>query len=161
MKIAQSIVAAAAFALGASAAYADTRNSDKNKSTMEEKASPSTKGKQDEERTHSHSQPDVPAGGGTTARTTKGDPRSSTENLQKQDAAKRNGTAKQDPFSALDTDGDGAISKAEAAGNAELMNNFDRADKNRDGKLSRQEYAAIGKPTPAEKKRAKSETSAR
>jgi hypothetical protein len=49
-------------------------------------------------------------------------------------------------FKALDIDGDGAISKAEAAGNADLVQGFDRADRNRDGKLSRAEYDSIGKP---------------
>jgi Ca2+-binding EF-hand superfamily protein len=59
-------------------------------------------------------------------------------------------------------DGDGMISKAEAAGNAELMNKFDRADKNRDGKLSRQEFADMDKPaTEKKQKRAKSESSSR
>jgi hypothetical protein len=48
-------------------------------------------------------------------------------------------------FKALDIDGDGAISKAEAAGNADLVTGFDRADRNRDGKLSRKEYDSIGK----------------
>ena len=51
-------------------------------------------------------------------------------------------------FRALDIDGDGAISKAEAAGNADLVRGFDRADRNpRDGKLSRAEYDSVGKPT--------------
>ena len=48
-------------------------------------------------------------------------------------------------FKALDLDGDGAISKAEAAGNAQLVNAFDRADRNRDGKLSRAEYETLSK----------------
>jgi hypothetical protein len=36
----------------------------------------------------------------------------------------------------VDIDGDGRISKAEAAGNAELMDLFDRADRDRDGRLT-------------------------
>jgi len=43
-------------------------------------------------------------------------------------------------FRALDLDGDGKISIAEAAGNAPLVTRFDRADRNRDGKLDRKEY---------------------
>src|SRR3954463_14973062 len=36
----------------------------------------------------------------------------------------------------LDIDGDGFVSKAEAAGHEALTVGFDRADRNRDGKLS-------------------------
>ncbi|TAK87127.1 MAG: EF-hand domain-containing protein [Betaproteobacteria bacterium] len=43
-------------------------------------------------------------------------------------------------FKGLDIDGDGLVSKAEAAGNAEVTGAFDRADRNRDGKLSVAEY---------------------
>ena len=32
-----------------------------------------------------------------------------------------------------------------AAGNADLVQGFDRADRNRDGKLSRAEYDSVGK----------------
>ena len=42
----------------------------------------------------------------------------------------------------LDTDGDGTISKAEAAKMAGLAEGFDKADKNKDGKLDAGEYAA-------------------
>lgn len=164
MKFTQSFaLAAGALALTCAGAYADTRSSEKGKTTMEQQGSPSTAGKQTEERTHSHSQPDVPTPGGTTSRNvSKGDPQSSTENLQKQDGKKQGSAdAKKDAFSSLDSDGDGMVSKAEASGNAELMKNFDRADKNRDGKLSREEYAAMNKPAAAEKKRPKTETSSR
>lgn len=44
-----------------------------------------------------------------------------------------------------DIDGDGRISKAEAAGNAELMGMFDRADRDRDGRLTQAEIDAYGK----------------
>lgn len=42
-----------------------------------------------------------------------------------------------------DMDGDGEVSKAEAAGNEPLVLGFFRADRNRDGKLDRQEYEAL------------------
>ena len=46
-------------------------------------------------------------------------------------------------FDKLDHDRDGKISKAEAAGNADLIMGFDRADRNNDGKLSPKEYDAL------------------
>lgn len=42
-----------------------------------------------------------------------------------------------------DMDGDGEISKAEAAGNEPLVIGFHRADRNQDGKLNRREYEAL------------------
>ena len=48
-------------------------------------------------------------------------------------------------FRALDLDGDGYVSLAEAAGDAVVVNRFDRADKNRDGKLSPKEFANLSK----------------
>ena len=56
-------------------------------------------------------------------------------------------------FQALDLDGDGAISLAEAAGNREIVTRFDRADRNRDGKLSRAEYEAMWKAKARPKSR--------
>lgn len=47
---------------------------------------------------------------------------------------------KDEHFRKLDLNGDGAVSLAEAAGNAEVVTKFDKADRNKDGKLSRVEY---------------------
>jgi hypothetical protein len=63
-------------------------------------------------------------------------------------------------FRHLDIDGDGFVSKAEAAGNAPVTLGFDRADRNRDGKLSFAEYDSIGKPRPSAKKTARAQGSA-
>jgi hypothetical protein len=41
---------------------------------------------------------------------------------------------------ALDIDGDGQVSKAEAAGNAQITLGFDRADRNRNGRISTAEW---------------------
>jgi EF-hand domain pair/EF hand len=65
-------------------------------------------------------------------------------------------TEKEAMFRYLDFDGDGFVSKAEAAGNEFATLGFDRADRNRDGKLSFAEYDSIGKPQPARKKGDKS-----
>ena len=43
-------------------------------------------------------------------------------------------------FRKHDMNGDGMVSKAEAAGHYDLMMAFDKSDRNRDGKLSRAEY---------------------
>jgi EF hand/EF-hand domain pair len=64
---------------------------------------------------------------------------------------------KESLFRHLDIDGDGFVSKAEAAGNAPVTVGFDRADRNRDGKLSLAEYDSIGKPQPARKKATRSQ----
>ena len=52
-------------------------------------------------------------------------------------------------FDKLDYDKDGKISKAEAAGNADLIKGFDRFDRNKDGKLSLAEYERLIRPTTA------------
>ena len=62
-------------------------------------------------------------------------------------------------FRALDIDGDGGGAKAEAAGHEKVTLGFDRADRNRDGKLSFAEYDSIGKPRPARKNVAKGKSS--
>jgi hypothetical protein len=62
---------------------------------------------------------------------------------------------KETQFRALDIDGDGLVSKAEAAGYEKVTLGFDRADRNRDGKLSFAEYDSIGKPRPERKKTAR------
>ncbi|MFL6574353.1 MAG: hypothetical protein ACJ8G4_21560 [Burkholderiales bacterium] len=67
---------------------------------------------------------------------------------------------KEQMFRRLDIDGDGFVSKAEAAGHEAVTVGFDRADRNRDGKLSFAEYDSIGKPRPARKKTARGEGSA-
>jgi hypothetical protein len=41
---------------------------------------------------------------------------------------------------ALDIDGDGQVSRAEAAGNAEVTLGFDRADRNRNGRITTAEW---------------------
>ena len=46
-------------------------------------------------------------------------------------------------FEELDANGDGAISKQEAAANAGLSQVFDQADANADGSLSADEYKAF------------------
>lgn len=48
-------------------------------------------------------------------------------------------------FRSLDLNGDGYVSLSEAAGEEVVVSRFDRADRNRDGKLSRQEFANLKK----------------
>jgi hypothetical protein len=48
-------------------------------------------------------------------------------------------------FDALDVNGDGYVSLSEAAGDEVVVTRFDRADRNRDGKLSRKEFANLSK----------------
>lgn len=48
-------------------------------------------------------------------------------------------------FTALDLNGDGKVSLAEAAGHAAIVVRFDRADRNRDGKLTMAEFNRLKK----------------
>ena len=48
-------------------------------------------------------------------------------------------------FDSLDLNGDGYVSLSEAAGQEVVVTRFDRADRNKDGKLSRKEFATLGK----------------
>jgi hypothetical protein len=166
MKFASAAFLAAGLGLAlASSSYADTQSSN-SKSAMEEKASAAGP-KLDEERAESsQGQPTMPGSsiGGATVRDTAKDRKvekksgktSSSAGSSAPDAA----VDKEQAFRRLDIDGDGSISKAEAAGNAKLMTGFDEADKNRDGKLSRAEYDNLGSP-PAAKAKAKSRTKAK
>ena len=52
----------------------------------------------------------------------------------------------EEEFRALDLNGDGYVSAAEAAGFRDIVTRFDRADRNRDGRLSRAEYARLKNP---------------
>lgn len=56
---------------------------------------------------------------------------------------------------ALDLNGDGRISLAEAAGHGEIVTRFDRADRNRDGKLSQAEFNRLDKVPPAKAEKRK------
>ena len=49
----------------------------------------------------------------------------------------------------LDLDGDGKLTLAEAAGYGEIVTRFDRADRNRDGKLTQAEFDRLAKLPPA------------
>lgn len=55
-------------------------------------------------------------------------------------------------YSAVDLNGDGRLSLAEAAGNAEIVTRFDRADRNRDGKLTQVELNRLAKLPPPKPK---------
>jgi hypothetical protein len=111
--------------LASTAAYADTDNVRKGQSQLQFRAAAARTGG------------DAGASGGATA--SRAPPAAEKEAM----------------FRYLDIDGDGFVSKAEAAGNEFATLGFDRADRNRDGKLSFAEYDSIGKPRPERKKVAK------
>ena len=56
---------------------------------------------------------------------------------------------------ALDLNGDGRISLAEAAGHGEIVTRFERADRNKDGKLSQAEFDRLDKVPPAKAEKRK------
>jgi hypothetical protein len=129
------VFTAAALAVGS--AYADTKTTNRaSKAEVERKASPAAP-KTDEERTQTHSQPDVPH------------------------PTEPSGADKTAAFKSLDVDGDGLVSKAEAAGHEEVTLAFDRADRNRDGKLTVAEYERHGKAKAKAKAKTKTKTAAR
>ena len=53
-----------------------------------------------------------------------------------------------DSFSALDLNGDGRLSLAEAAGYGDIMTRFARVDRNKDGKLTKVEFERLAKLPP-------------
>ena len=154
---------AVALSLGAGQSVAETASSDQDRATMEQKASPANPVKQDEERTAAHSQPDVPNASGGASKTPakkpakkksksgKSDKTSSSAGASRPSSAGASQSSSamsaenEQAFKALDIDGDGQVSKAEAAGHAKVVTGFDRADRDHDGKLSRAEYQQLGK----------------
>lgn len=48
----------------------------------------------------------------------------------------------------LDIDGDGKLSLAEAAGHGHIVRRFERADRNKDGKLTQAEFTRLAKLPP-------------
>jgi EF hand domain-containing protein len=57
--------------------------------------------------------------------------------------------AAKDGFNSLDLDKDGKLTLAEAAGYGEIVTRFDRADRNRDGRLTQAEFDRLAKLSPA------------
>lgn len=120
-----------------------------------EPASPAA-GQQQEERTGAHSQPYTAGSSATDAEVTdKSDTTRSADKTREPGSAGASASMdKGERFKSLDVDGDDHISKAEAAGNADVVTGFDRADRDKDGKLSRAEFERLGEK-PAAKSAAK------
>jgi len=151
MKFAIAALSTAALGLVlAAGAHADTRSSN-DKATMEKKNDASSP-KLDEERSESSQGQPNTIGGATVRGTDKAAKQADKTGSSAGSSAPAQDAQKELAFKKLDLDGDGSISKAEAAGNEKLMNGFDDADKDRDGKLSRAEYDNVGKPSAAKAK---------
>jgi hypothetical protein len=160
MKFATAALSAAALSLVlAAGAQADTRSSNE-KATMEKRNDASSP-KLDEERSESSQGQPNSVGGATKRDTAKDDAKDKAKKSAKKSdtagssagsSAPAQDEQKEAAFKKLDLDGDGSISKAEAAGNEKLMNGFDDADRDRDGKLSRSEYDNLGTPSAAKAK---------
>ena len=58
-------------------------------------------------------------------------------------------------LNALDVNGDGKVSLSEAAGNAEVVTRFERADRDRDGKLTQAEFDRLAKLPPPKTRKPK------
>lgn len=157
MKFAIAALSAATLSLVlAAGAQADTRSSN-DKATMERKNDASSP-KLDEERSESsQGQPNTVGGAAMRGDDKARDKAKSAKKADKTTSSAGSSAPGQDAqkeaaFKKLDLDGDGSISKAEAAGNEKLMNGFDDADRDRDGKLSRTEYDNVGTPSAAKAK---------
>lgn len=58
-------------------------------------------------------------------------------------------------LNALDVNGDGKLSLAEVAGNAEIVTRFERADRDKDGKLTQAEFERLAKLPPPKTRKPK------
>ena len=58
-------------------------------------------------------------------------------------------------LNALDVNGDGKLSLAEVAGNAEIVTRFERADRDKDGKLTQAEFERLATLTPPKPRKPK------
>jgi EF hand len=58
-------------------------------------------------------------------------------------------------LNALDLNGDGRLSLAEVAGNAEIVTRFGRADRDKDGRLTQAEFDRLAKLTPPKTRKSK------
>lgn len=149
MKIATALVVGASLLGFAVAGQAQQKD-------KEHAASPAAGTKQQEERTGAHSQPNTPGTSATdVSKEAKSDKPQASAPASSGQASASTGN-KDEQFKALDVDGDGQVSKAEAAGHADVVTGFDRADRNKDGKLSRAEFERLG-----EKRSAKAATKQR